>query len=299
VATRLSLEDAAPNKLVRYPSRLATAAAPLHRAAMPSLDQLSPRYRAILCDIWGVVHDGGSLLPGARERLGRFKEEGRTVILLTNAPRPASTVQAHLDRLGLPRDHYDAVSSSGEAGIAALLELGRPVGFMGTEDDRADLVRRGVEIVPSDFTDLACTGLDKRSDNPEDYRGRLEVLAAKGVRMHCLNPDRVVIHIGILEACAGALADIYEEIGGPVTWYGKPHRPIYEHARSLAGDPPIEAMLAIGDGLQTDMLGAARYGIDAIFVSHGIHEGEPMPSDFAARHGLGDWAPILTVEGLA
>ena len=266
---------------------------------MNSLDRLDPRYRVIICDIWGVVHDGGRLLPGVVERFAQFKEQGRTIVLLTNAPRPASTVQAHLDRLGLPRDHYDAVSSSGEAGIAGLLELSRPVGFMGTTDDRADLVRRGIEIVSSDFTDLACTGLDERSDDPETYRSRLEALAERGVTMHCLNPDRVVIHLGNLEACAGALADIYEGLGGQVIWYGKPHRPIYDHARSLAGDPPLDAMLAIGDGLQTDMLGAARFGIDAVYVSHGIHAGEPMPADFAARHGLGDWAPILTVEGLA
>ena len=266
---------------------------------MNELDRLDRRYSTIICDIWGVVHDGGKLLPGVVERFARFKDEGRTIILLTNAPRPASTVQAHLDQLGLPRGLYDAVSSSGEAGITALLELGRPVGFMGTDEDREDLLRRGVEIVEQGFADLVCTGLDERSDDPADYRVRLEALAAGGVRMHCLNPDRVVIHMGNLEACAGALADMYEAMGGPVTWYGKPHRPIYEHARSLAGDPPLGAMLAIGDGLQTDMVGAARFGIDAVYVSHGIHAGEPVPADFAARHGLGDWAPILTVEGLA
>ena len=266
---------------------------------MSDLDRLDRRYTTIICDIWGVVHDGGTLLPGVVERFTRFKDEGRTIILLTNAPRPASTVQAHLDQLGLPRQLYDAVSSSGEAGIVGLLELGRPVGFMGTEEDRDDLVRRGIDIVDQGFADLACTGLDERSDDPADYRSRLEAMAADEVRMHCLNPDRVVIHLGNLEACAGALADIYEEMGGKVTWYGKPHRPIYEHARLLAGDPPLDTMLAIGDGLQTDMLGAARFGIDAIYVSHGIHAGEPVPADFAARHGLGDWAPILTVEGLA
>jgi HAD superfamily hydrolase (TIGR01450 family) len=266
---------------------------------MHALDRLDPKYRLILSDIWGVVHDGGRLLPGVIDRFEQFKGEGRTIILLTNAPRPASTVQAHLDQLGLSRSLYEAVSSSGEAGIAGLLDLGQPVGFMGTEDDCDDLLRRGVEIVVDGFSELACTGLDERSDEPEAYRARLRTLAERGVRMHCLNPDRVVIHLGNLEACAGALADIYEEMGGAVAWYGKPHRPIYEHARSLAGDPPTEAMLAIGDGLQTDMLGAARFGIDAVYVSHGIHAGEPVPADFAARHGLGDWAPILTVEGLA
>ena len=266
---------------------------------MSELDRLDGRYTTIICDIWGVVHNGGRLFPGVVERLERFKAEGRTVILLTNAPRPASTVQAHLDRLGLPRRLYRAVSSSGEAGIAGLLELGRPVGFMGTAEDRDDLLERGVTIVPDGFSDLACTGLDERSDDPADYRGRLEALADRGVTLHCLNPDRVVIHLGQMEACAGALADIYEGLGGRVVWYGKPHRPIYDHARSLAGNPPLEAMLAIGDGLQTDILGAARYGIDAVYVSHGIHSGEPVPPDFAARHGLGEWAPILTVAGLA
>ena len=266
---------------------------------MSALDRLDRRYSTIICDIWGVVHDGGRLLPGVIERFEQFREDGRTIILLTNAPRPADTVQSHLDRLGLPRSLYNAVSSSGEAGIAALLKLGRPVGFMGTEDDRDDLMRRGVVVAADGFSDLACTGLDERSDDPQAYRARLEALAARGVRMHCLNPDRIVIHLGNVEACAGALADIYEAMGGEVTWYGKPHRPIYEHARSLAGNPPLEAMLAIGDGLQTDILGAARFGIDAVYVSHGIHAGEPVPPDFAARHGLGDWAPILTVPGLA
>ena len=117
--------------------------------------------------------------------------------------------------------------------------------------------------------------------------------------MHCLNPDRIVIHCGRREACAGALADIYEELGGHVEWYGKPHGPIYDHARLLAGNPPLETMLAIGDGLPTDILGAAKYGIDAVYVSHGIHAGEPVPDDFASRYGLGDWRPIMTVEGLA
>ena len=265
---------------------------------MSGLDRLDRRYTAIICDIWGVVHDGGQLLPGVIERFEQFRREGRKIILLTNAPRPADTVQSHLDQLGLPRGCYDAISSSGEAGIAALLGLGRPVGFMGTWEDRDDLSRRGIEIATDGFSDLACTGLDERSDDPGAYRARLEGLAGRGVRMHCLNPDRVVIHLGNLEACAGALADIYEEMGGQVTWYGKPYRPIYEHARSLAGNPPLEAMLAIGDGLQTDILGAAQFGIDAVYVSHGIHAGEPVPADFAARYRLGDWAPILTVEGL-
>jgi HAD superfamily hydrolase (TIGR01459 family) len=263
------------------------------------LDALDPKYRAILCDVWGVVHDGDRVLPGVEQRLIQWREEGRKVILLTNAPRPADTVRRYLDGLGLSREAYDAITSSGEAGIAALTDPPRPVGFLGTHEDKIDLVSRGLLISSGDFAELACTGLDERRDHPEQYRDQLEGWARSGVVMHCLNPDRVVIHCGRREACAGALADIYEGLGGHVEWYGKPHGPIYDHARSLAGNPTLEETLAIGDGLPTDILGAARYGIDAIYVSHGIHAGEPVPEDFASRQGLGDWRPIMSVESLA
>ena len=265
---------------------------------MTSLDGLDPRYRAILCDIWGVVHDGGRLLPGAAERLLAWQAEGRRVILVTNAPRPASTIAAQLDALGLPRGAYAAITSSGQAGIAALTDPRRAVGFLGMDEDRADLEQGGVRIASSGFTELACTGLDARSDDPADYRDELTALAAADVRIHCLNPDRVVIHRGQREACAGALADLYEAIGGRVTWYGKPHTAIYDHARMLAGDPPRAAMVAVGDSLATDMVGAARYGIAAVYLMSGIHAGEPIPADFASRHGLGDWQPLMSVAGL-
>lgn len=266
---------------------------------MPPLDALAPRYSTILCDIWGVVHDGAQLLPGAAERLLAWKRDGKRIILLTNAPRPASTVQWDLDRLGLPRTAYDAITSSGEAGIAALVDPPRTVGFLGTADDRADLVAHGVILVDDGFTELACTGLDEWRDDPADYRELLEGWAARDVLMHCLNPDRVVIHCGRREACAGAIADLYEAMGGRVLWYGKPHASIYRHALSLAGNPPLSGVLAIGDGLVTDMVGAARMGIDAVFVSHGIHAGEPFPADFAEQHGLGDWQPLLTIADLS
>lgn len=265
---------------------------------MNPLHQLDTKYHAILCDIWGVVHDGGELLPGVVERLLRWKDEGRHIILLTNAPRSADVIQLQLDRMGLPRSAYDAVASSGEAGIAALTQPARPVGFLGTEADRKDLARRGVRLIDSNYAELACTGLDEWRNDPEQYREQLRGLAQSGVVMHCINPDRVVLRSGVREACAGALADIYEALGGHVEWYGKPHGPIYDHARAMAGNPPLAAMLAIGDGLPTDILGAAKYGIDVIYVSHGIHAGEPVPDDFASRHGLGDWHPIMTVEGL-
>lgn len=264
-------------------------------------DLLDPKYRLILCDLWGVVHDGVELYPGATERLHQWRDEGRCVILLTNAPRTEDAVERQLTEIGLPNDCWDAIATSGEAGIAALNALGRPVGFIGTPDDREVLEGRGVVIADDgNFADLACTGLRERPyGKAEDYRAELEGLAERDVHMHCLNPDRVVVRGGVPEACAGAIADLYQMLGGRVTWYGKPFPAIYEHALQSAGNPPTDEVLAVGDGLQTDILGAARMGFDAVFVAGGINAGEPFPEDFVAANGLGDWKPIAVVDGLA
>ena len=266
---------------------------------MSFLDTLDPKYRLILCDIWGVVHDGVTLYPGASERLRQLRQEGRSVVLITNAPRTADAVEQQLARIGLPRDAYDFAVTSGEAGIEALVALGRPVGFLGWPTDREILESRGVRIADHDgFRDLACTGLLEGRPNPQDYVADLGHWFERDVEMHCLNPDRVVIRGGIAEACAGAIADLYAGLGGRVTWYGKPHEAIYRHALHRAGDPPPAQVLAIGDGLPTDILGAARMGFNAVFVTGGIHAGEQFPDDFAARNGLGDWEPVATVPGL-
>ena len=267
---------------------------------MSSLDTLDSKYRLILCDVWGVVHDGVTLYPGAEARLAQWRREGRCVALITNAPRTADAVEQQLARIGLPRDTYDFVATSGEAGIEALNALGRPVGFVGTAGDREILEGRGVRIAgDDDFTDLACTGTMERRPNPSDYLADLERWSRRDVHMHCLNPDRLVIRGGVPEACAGSIADLYQGLGGRVTWYGKPHEAIYAHALHRAGNPPRDEVLAVGDGLQTDILGSARMGFDAVFVSGGIHAGEPFPEDFAAKNGLGDWRPVAVVDGLA
>ena len=263
-------------------------------------DSLDPKYRLILCDVWGVIHDGVALYPGAGARLRQWRDEGRFVLLITNAPRPAEDVERQLARIGLPRDAYDAVATSGEAGIAALNALGSPVGFVGTAADRAILERKGVSIADGDeFTDLACTGVEEARPDPEQYRADLERWMDRDVHLHCLNPDRLVVRGGVPEACAGAIADLYEMLGGRVTWYGKPYAAIYTHALRLAGNPPRDEVLAVGDGLQTDVLGAALQGFDTVFVAGGIHAGEPFPQDFAARHALSDWSPVAVVDGLA
>lgn len=263
-------------------------------------DSLDPRYRLILCDVWGVVHDGVRLYPSAAERLKQWRGHGRSVILLTNAPRTAEAVELQLERIGLPRNAYDFVATSGEAGIEALHSLGRPVGFVGTAGDREIIEGRGVRIANGeDFTDLACTGTEEARPQPEQYRADLMRWADRDVHMHCLNPDRLVVRGGVPEACAGAIADLYAMLGGRVTWYGKPHGAIYAHALHLAGNPPRDEVLAVGDGLRTDILGAAEMGFDAVFVAGGIHAGEPFPEDFASHYGLGGWQPVAVVDGLA
>lgn len=266
---------------------------------MSAWDGLDPRYRLVLCDVWGVIHNGVELYPGAARRLQQWRNEGRYVVLITNAPRTAEAVEQQLERIGLPRDAYDFVATSGEAGIEALKRLGRVVGFIGTEGDREVLEGRGIRIAQDeDFTELACTGIREGEPDPQEYRGELKRLADRGVLMHCLNPDRIVVRAGVPEACAGALADIYELLGGLVTWYGKPFPAIYEHALQLAGNPPKDEVLAVGDGLQTDILGAARMGFDTVFVAGGIHSGEPFPADFGKMNALGDWEPVAVVDGL-
>lgn len=267
---------------------------------MNFLDALPQRYRLILCDIWGVVHDGVHLYPGARARLTGWRSEGRSVVLISNAPRTAEAVIEQLHRLGLSEAAWNGVVTGGDAGIAAVKEVGLPVGFIGTQDDRRILERAGVRLAEdASFTELVCTGLDEQRRHVEDYRTQLEELADRDVLFHCLNPDRVVIVGGCPVPCAGALADIYLGLGGRVEWYGKPYPAIYRHALKIAGNPPADEILAIGDGLQTDMLGAALMGFDAVFIQGGIHAGEPFPEDFAKQNGLGSWRPVAVLDSLS
>lgn len=259
------------------------------------LDRLPERYSVVLCDLWGVVHDGRTIFPGVVERLSGWKTEGRKLLFVTNAPRTGASVRAQLDRLGFPRGIEDGIVSAGEA-AAAKLE-GRAVGFCGTREDRVDLEARGMVFVEHGFTELACAGLEV-GETVEEHRDELQRWRDADILMHCLNPDRIVLHCGQRMVCAGALADEYEAMGGRVCWYGKPFAPIYERAMELAGGRPKSEVITIGDGLKTDVLGAARFGIDCVFVTGGIHEGEPFPHDFAEAHGLGEWAPVAVVDSL-
>ncbi|QDP20285.1 HAD-IIA family hydrolase [Sphingomonas xanthus] len=265
---------------------------------MNPLDHLDPRYSTVLCDVWGVIHDGGVLFAGSRERLERWTGEGRRVVLVTNAPRPAERVERELVAMGLPRACFHAVTSSGEAGIRALTDPVRPVGFLGTEEDRADLEGRGVELVGSGWTELAAAGLEEWHHRAEDYDGAMHDWLDRDVLFHCLNPDRVVVHRGERYVCPGALADRYEAMGGRVAWYGKPHPPIYKTALELAGNPPPDRVVMVGDSLNNDMAGAIEQGFAAVFVQSGIHAGEEIPADFGALHGAPGWRPLMCVETL-
>ncbi len=243
----------------------------------------------MLCDAWGVIHNGVELMPGAEEALIKFREICGPVIILTNAPRPASIIPAQLDRLGLSRDAYDAIVTSGDATRAEIARrLPAPAYRIGPDKD--DPLFDGLDI---NFVHLeaagfiVCTGMvNDHTDEPEDYRDVLRRAAATGLEMVCANPDIVVNWGGRMIWCAGALAEIYEQLGGAVVYGGKPHAPIYElafaavdHARGETTN--ASRILAVGDGLNTDILGANRAGVDALLVtgSGGIHNGENKASD--------------------
>ena len=265
-----------------------------------TLDEVEQHYAVVLCDIWGCIHDGVQLYRGAAERLRRWREQGKTIVLITNAPRTAEAVAEQLERLGLDASLWDAIATSGEAGIAALAEREGPLGFIGTQADRAILEGRGLAFAAGeDFDQLACSGLDERRRKVADYEEQIGPLAERGVVMHCLNPDRVVIRGGTPEPCAGAIADRYLELGGRVIWYGKPYPAIYRHALHLAGEPEPERVLAVGDGVMTDILGAARMGFACVYIRGGIGQGEGIPQGFAEENGLGDWKPVAVVDSIA
>ena len=207
---------------------------------MSYLDALPERYRVILCDVWGVVHDGVRLYPGAAERLLQWRGEGRLVVLITNAPRTAEAVEQQLERIGLPREAWDGIATSGEAGIAALKLLGKPVGFVGTAVRPRSPRRAGNR-------DRATRRISPTSPAPASMEGGrrstiISPISSAGrraaSRMHCLNPDRLVIRGGVPEACAGAIADVYRGArrAGDLVRQAAPA--IYEHALHLAGDPP-------------------------------------------------------------
>ena len=238
------------------------------------LSEIADRYDGVLCDIWGVVHKGRAAHRGACDALARYRGTGHPVVLISNAPRRSSAVIEQLDSLGVPREAWTAVVTSGDATRTALEERQPgPVWKIGPERD--DNLYEGLDLRftgPEDAAFISCTGLfDDRAETAEDYRERLREPAKRRLEMICANPDRVV-QIGTeLIPCAGAIADIYEDLGGPVIMEGKPYPPIYDLALKALGVTEASRVLAIGDGVPTDVLGANGRGLDCLFVAEGIH----------------------------
>jgi len=251
-----------------------------------SCDELLADYDVLLCDVWGVVHDGRRAFSGANEALSAFRARGGTVVLVSNAPTPSANVARVLDEKGVVRDAWDAIVSSGDLALSHIAERGwRRLHIIGPERrDRAFFEAVGAPLVALEEADaVACTGLvDDRRETAEDYRTRLEVAHARGLELVCANPD-LVVHVGPdLLPCAGALGALYEAIGGRVFWAGKPYPIAYraalaEAARLRAGEVEPSRVLAIGDSIRTDLAAAAGAGVDALFIASGIHRDEAMP----------------------
>jgi HAD superfamily hydrolase (TIGR01459 family) len=246
------------------------------------LSDLVDGVEVILSDIWGVVHNGLESFPEACKALHTYRQRGGTVILITNAPRPADSVQRQLRKLGVSDETYDAIVSSGDLTRNFVADHpGKKIFWIGPERDSS--IHRGLDAVmaPLEQADyIICTGLfDDETESAEDYRAMMLQAREHKLPLICANPDIVVERGDRLIYCAGAIAELYRELGGEAIFYGKPHRPIYERAMALAaerrGQPTsLDRVLAIGDSVRTDLTGALGFGIDCLFLTRGIHSEE-------------------------
>lgn len=249
---------------------------------------LLQRYDVVFCDVWGVVHDGITAYPGAVDALTRFREAGGTVVLVSNAPVPQDQVARMLASRKVPQTAYDAIVSSGDIALKHVLDMGyRALYPIGPRDRDSALFQRlpGRTVAIGEAEAIVCTGLeDDRNETAETYRQLLETALARGVPFVCANPDLVVDVGGTLYLCAGAIADLYEHMGGSVFWAGKPHPNAYgtalEVATRLRGTVPDKArILGIGDALRTDLKSAQGAGVDGLFIAAGIHRHDAMTGD--------------------
>jgi HAD superfamily hydrolase (TIGR01459 family) len=252
---------------------------PLH---VEGLQPLAERYDLILCDVWGVLHNGVKAYESASDALTRFRAKGGRVVLVSNAPRPGASVGTQLDGFQVPRSAYDAIVTSGDLTRLAIQErIDKVVHHIGPPRDMP--IYNGIDvrfgsIEEADY--VVCSGFDNdEEETVEDYRPQLEAMRRRNLLMVCANPDLVVERGHMILPCAGTIALAYEEMGGAVFYAGKPHRPVYERALTvasdLAGHPiPKERVLAVGDAIRTDIAGAVGFGIDALMIARGIHAEE-------------------------
>ena len=249
---------------------------------LSGLSAIADRYDAVLCDVWGVLHNGREAFPVPCDALARFGGEHGPVVLISNAPRPAAAVHGQLAELGVPGDAWSGFVTSGDATRALLsARAPGPAFALGPDRDRPLYDGLGLAFATlEDATFICCTGLfDDEVETAEDYRTAMTGAAARGLEFICANPDLVVHRGEKLIPCAGAIAALYEQLGGKVLMAGKPFAPTYDLALAeidrLAGRPVDRSrVLAIGDGVGTDVLGANRQGLDCLFITGGIHEGQ-------------------------
>ena len=276
-------------------------------ALLDDVAPLSPRFPVWFCDIWGVVHNGVRADMAACDALVRHRKAGGIVIFITNSPRPRPALIEQLDGLSVPRAAWDDIVTSGDVTRAVIsAREGARVFHLGPEKDRR--LREGlpVEITgPDDAEIVLCSGLyDDQTEQPENYRDLLAGLARRGLDMVCANPDLKVQHGDRIIPCGGALAAIYEELGGNVIMAGKPFSPIYEEclkrAEAAAGRRVEKAdILAIGDGMATDMKGARNFGIAALYIATGVHHEELKAGGLPAILArLEEEAPGLNLVGV-
>lgn len=281
-----------------------------HRAppAIKHAGELLSRYDVLFCDVWGVVHNGITAFQGASAALSRFRAEGGTVILVSNAPVPKHRVADMLASRNVAREAWDDIVSSGDIALSHVADRGfKKLYCIGPQDRDQALFKalnaQSVQLEESEA--IICTGLnDDRREMPDDYRPLLERALQQNLPFVCANPDLIVDVGGTILYCAGAIADIYQQIGGPVFWAGKPHLSAYETAHRKAEalrdtNVPRSKTLVIGDAIRTDLKGAQNYGCDALFVASGIHRHEAMDGDQLSPSKLAALFPLGTPSAIA
>ena len=276
-----------------------------------SLDDIASRYQAVLCDVWGVVHNGVRAFPNACSALAAARDKGLAVVLITNAPRPSPDVIEQFKSLGVPDGAWDMVVTSGDVTRDLIAAGPRKIYHLGPDRDFSIYAGLDVEMVEEfEASAVVCTGLfDDEAEVPEDYAAALRRFRAHDLPFICANPDIVVERGERLIWCAGALARDYALLGGRTLISGKPHRPIYEASLKAAGqvlgrEIGARDVLAIGDGMLTDVKGADDNGIDVLYVSAGIHAREygdpdnPDPEALAAFLEAHGRRPVAVIPRL-
>lgn len=262
--------------------------------SISTLGDVTDAYDVILCDVWGVLHNGIDAFPLAGEALTAAREKGLTVVLITNSPRPAIGVIPQLRAIGVVDTAYDRIVTSGDVTRTLIAAGPKKVFLLGPERDLPLFDGLDVEVVSKEEADcVVCTGFfDDEVEKPEDYRDMLTDFVSRKVPMICANPDLVVERGHRIIPCAGAVAAFYTALGGETRIAGKPHTPIYEAtlaaAREARGEFDKSRVLAIGDGMPTDVKGAVDAGLDLLYISGGIHA-----ADYATN-GVTDEARLKT-----